>query len=104
MERIAFKMKIFAGCVDEYKRRHDEIWPELVKLLKEAGLSKYSIFIDEETNSLFCILEAEHPKALDDLPKHEIMQQWWKFMSDIMETNIDHSPVSTPLKELFYLP
>jgi L-rhamnose mutarotase len=104
MGRVAFKMKLFKGQVEEYKKRHDEIWPELVSLLKETGISDYSIFLVEADNSLFGVLKVDNEKELDSLPAKEIMQKWWAYMSDIMETNEDHSPVSFPLKELFYLP
>ncbi len=104
MNRVAFKMKLFPGFEAEYKKRHDELWPELEKLLKQTGISEYSIFLDAETNSLFGVLKAEDPKNLDNLPQHEVMQRWWKYMGDIMESNPDNSPVSIPLKEVFYLP
>jgi L-rhamnose mutarotase len=103
MDRIAFKMKLLPGCRDEYKKRHDEIWPELILLLKQAGISEYSIFLDEETNSLFGFLKTEDRQLLDNLPAHAIMQKWWAHMRDIMESNADNSPVSVPLKEVFYL-
>lgn len=104
MERVAFKMTLHKGFEEEYKRRHDEIWPELSQLLKQTGISDYSIFLDESTNSLFGVLKAEDPKQLENLPGLEIMQRWWKYMGDIMEANPDNSPVSIPLKEVFYLP
>lgn len=103
MQRVAFKMKLFPGKEAEYKKRHDEIWPELQDLLKEAGISNYSIFLDEETNSLFGILNITDTHNLDPLPQQEVMQRWWKYMADIMESNDDSSPVSIPLKEVFYL-
>ena len=102
--RVAFKMKLFPGFEAEYKKRHDEIWPELVQLLKEAGISDYSIFLDEETNSLFGVLKITDPKNMNNLPHQEVMQRWWKYMGDIMESNADNSPVSVPLKDVFYLP
>ena len=104
MHRIAFKMQLFKGYEAEYKKRHNELWPELQALLKKAGISEYSIFLDETTNNLFGFMKAEDPKALDDLPALPVMQRWWTYMKDIMETNADHSPVSIPLKEVFYLP
>lgn len=97
-------MKLFPGCATEYKKRHDEIWPQLVLLLKKAGIMDYSIFLDEETNILFGLFEAHEPVLLEDLPKSAIMQEWWRYMSDLMESNADHSPISVPLKEVFYLP
>ena len=104
MTRIAFKMKLFPGQEAEYKKRHDEIWPELVALLKGSGISEYSIFLDPETNALFGVLKAVEPIKLDELPSYPVMQRWWKYMGDIMESNPDDSPVSIPLKEVFYLP
>jgi L-rhamnose mutarotase len=104
MARIATKMKLFRGFEAEYKKRHDEIWPELSKLLKETGISEYSIFLDKETNTLFGVMEADDPKALENLPQNPVMKRWWEHMKDIMESNADYSPVSTPLEEIFYLP
>ncbi|HEX8316643.1 MAG TPA: L-rhamnose mutarotase [Flavisolibacter sp.] len=104
MKRVAFKMTLFPGKEEEYKKRHDELWPDLEQLLKQTGISEYSIFLDPTTNSLFGVLKAEDPRALDNLPQHEVMQRWWKYMGDIMEANPDNSPVSVPLKEVFYLP
>jgi len=103
MQRIAFKMKMFAGKIDEYKKRHDEIWPELVLLLKNTGIQDYAIFLDEETNSLFGVLKIADKALLDTLPEQPVMKKWWAYMKDIMESNVDNSPVSTPLKEVFYM-
>ena len=104
MNRIAFKMKLMPGNELEYQKRHDEIWPELAALLKETGISEYSIFLDQETNSLFGFLKVDDQNLMDSLPTSAIMQKWWAYMSDIMETNPNHSPLSSPLKEVFYLP
>lgn len=104
MERIAFKMQLHKGFEEEYQKRHDELWPDLERLLKTAGISEYSIFLDMETNSLFGFLKTEDKLALDNLPLNPIMQKWWAYMKDIMECNSDNSPVSIPLKEVFYLP
>ena len=104
MARVAFKMKLFKGYEEEYKKRHDALWPELQQLLKKTGISEYSIFLDKETNSLFGILQIDDPKALDNLPEQPVMKKWWAHMKDIMESNPDNSPVSIPLNEVFYLP
>ena len=104
MDRVAFKMKLFPGFELEYKKRHDEIWPELSALLKDTGISDYAIFLDEETNSLIGVLKVTDKALLDTLPANAVMQKWWAYMGDIMESNPDNSPVSTPLKEVFYLP
>ena len=104
MERVAFKMKLFVGKEEEYKKRHDVLWPELEKLLKETGVEDYSIFLDEETNILFGVLKIEKKMKLDELPGHPVMKKWWAYMKDIMDSNPDNSPVSIPLQEVFYLP
>lgn len=101
--RLAFTMKMFPGYADEYKRRHTEIWPRLQALLKATGVSDYSIYLDEATNVLFASLQITDPALLDELPKHAVMQEWWAYMKDIMETNADNSPVVTPLKEMFFM-
>ena len=104
MHRIAFKMKLFKGNEEEYRKRHDALWPELRTLLKETGVEDNSIFLEEETNSLFGVLKIENTMKLDELPHHPVMKKWWAYMKDIMESNPDNSPVSVPLKEVFYLP
>jgi L-rhamnose mutarotase len=103
MQRKAFKMYLNEGQKEEYKKRHDQIWPELKKLLKEAGVSEYSIFLDEETNTLFAFQKVTGDGGSQDLGQTEIVKKWWKFMADIMKTNPDNSPVSVTLEEVFYL-
>lgn len=103
MKRVAFKIKLKPGFAAEYKKRHDAIWPELSVLLKDAGISEYSIFLDEDTNTLFAVQKQSGGASSQDLGKNPIVQKWWKYMADIMETNTDHSPVTVPLPEVFYL-
>lgn len=103
LQRVAFKMKLIKGFEAEYQKRHDEIWPELQQLLKETGISEYSIFLEEETGNLFGFLKISNPIKLEELPSYAVMQKWWKYMGDMMETNPDDSPVSITLKEVFYL-
>jgi L-rhamnose mutarotase len=103
MERHAFKMVLDPGMEAEYRRRHDAIWPELSALLKEAGISNYSIHLDRETGTLFGYLERTAPHGMDDLPNHPVMKRWWQHMKDIMRTNPDGSPVALPLVEVFHL-
>jgi len=100
--KIAFKMKLKPGFEKEYKKRHDEIWPELSTLLKENGISDYSIFLDEETNTLFAV-QQQNGNSSQDLGSTRIVQKWWAYMADIMETNADHSPKTFPLEMVFHL-
>ena len=103
MEKYAFKMRLNPGRAGEYRRRHDEIWPELSALLKEAGVSDYSIYLDEETNILFAVLRRRDGHTMADLPSHPVMQKWWAHMADIMETKPDNEPVATPLLPVFHM-
>jgi len=103
MQRLAFKMYLNEGQKEEYKKRHDEIWPELKQLLKDAGVSEYSIFLDEETNILFAFQKVSGDGGSQDLGKTEIVQKWWAFMKEVMKANPDNSPVTVPLEEVFYM-
>lgn len=103
MQRNAFKMKLKHGVAVEYKRRHDEIWPELQKQLRAAGISDYSIFLDEETLTLFAVQRLAENNTAADLPKNPIIRKWWDYMAPLMETHSDNSPVAKPLYEVFHL-
>ncbi|MCX8523243.1 L-rhamnose mutarotase [Chryseobacterium formosus] len=103
MKRIAFKMFLLKGFEEEYKKRHAEIWPELENLLKESRVEDYSIFLDEETHVLFGVLKCSNEMKYQNLPLQPIMQKWWEYNKDIMQTNDDNSPKSISLEEVFYL-
>lgn len=103
MIRAAFKMKLKSGYEKEYKKRHDEIWPELVKVLEEAGVSDYSIYLDSETNTLFAFQKLKDHNQSNLLAENPVVKKWWAFMGDIMDTNPDNSPVSIDLNEVFHM-
>ncbi|MBP1842766.1 L-rhamnose mutarotase [Rhizobium petrolearium] len=104
LEKYAFKMKLNPGMEAEYRRRHDEIWPELADLLHQAGVSDYSIHLDRQTNILFGVLTRPQNHGMANLPDHPVMKKWWAYMADIMETNPDNSPAATDLVTVFHLP
>lgn len=101
MKREAFKMFLKTGCEAEYEKRHNAIWPELKKLLSENGVCDYSIYWDKDTNILFASQKVQGEESSQDMGSNPIVQKWWAYMADIMETNPDNSPVSIPLKEVF---
>jgi L-rhamnose mutarotase len=103
MKRNAFVMQLKRGNEAEYKKRHDQIWPELSKELKIAGISDYSIFLDPRTLQLFAVQKLADGHTADQLPGTAIVKKWWAYMADLMETNPDKSPVSLPLNEVFHL-
>ncbi|PZU90023.1 MAG: L-rhamnose mutarotase [Shinella sp.] len=104
LEKHAFKMKLNPGMEAEYRKRHDEIWPDLVDLLHEAGVSDYSIHLDRATNTLFGVLTRPKTHGMASLPEHPVMKRWWAHMADIMASNPDNSPVATDLVTVFHLP
>ncbi len=103
MQRYAFKMFLNPGMEAEYKRRHDDIWPELVTALRQAGISNYSIYLDPESSTLFGYLERTDNHRMDDLHGHPVMRKWWAYMNDIMRCNPDGSPVAIPIDEMFHM-
>ncbi|MFK7855457.1 MAG: L-rhamnose mutarotase [Granulosicoccus sp.] len=103
MEQIGFRMQLNDEQAAEYRRRHDEIWPELVSLLKAAGVSDYSIFLHEDSNSLFAVLRRTSDHTMDALPLDPIMQRWWAHMADIMKTSDNNEPVVESLERVFHL-
>lgn len=104
MQKFAFRMRLNPGMEAEYRRRHDAIWPELVALLKEVGISDYSIHLDRETSLLFGVLWRTDEHRMDELPNSPVMRRWWAHMADIMETTPDNAPVAVPLVTVFHLP
>jgi L-rhamnose mutarotase len=104
MERYAFRMRLHPGTEAEYKRRHDAIWPELVDLLHDAGISDYSIHLDRETRLLFGMLTLRAGHSMAEMPQNPVMQRWWAHMADIMEVAADNAPIAVPLVPLFHMP
>ncbi|SEN25441.1 L-rhamnose mutarotase [Loktanella fryxellensis] len=103
-EKHAFTMQLKPGCAEAYRARHDAIWPELVTLLREAGVSDYSIHLDPATGVLFGVLWRTDDHRMDALPQTAVMQRWWAHMADLMAVHPDNSPVVTPLHTMFHLP
>ena len=103
MERVAFKMKLFAGREAEYKQRHDDIWPELAELLAAFGIRDYSIWYDRETNILFGTHLKTDKNRLDELFAQPVMKKWFDMQTDIMDTNPDKTPVQIPLTNVFQM-
>jgi L-rhamnose mutarotase len=103
MIRVAFTMRLKPGFEAEYQRRHDALWPELAQALRDAGVSDYSIFLDEETRTLFAVQKRTDDSTADRLPEHPTVRKWWASMAPLMEVNPDSSPATRPLREVFHL-
>ena len=103
MVRKAFVMRVHATAHEEYRRRHDEIWPELASVLRDHGVRSYSIFLDAARSLLFAYVELESVERWNAIASTEVCQRWWRFMRDVMETHADNRPVSEDLAEVFHL-
>lgn len=103
MTKIAFRMQLKPGMAAEYRRRHDEIWPELAQALHEAGIYDYSIFLDPTTLHLFAVLKLRPDDKREQLPQLPVMRRWWSYMADLMETTPDQRPREWPLEPMFHL-
>lgn len=102
MPHIANVMQVYPEKVSEYKKRHDELWPEMSSALKRHGVVSYSIFLHPATYQLFATLEVKDIELWGKMSDTEVCQKWWRYMDDIMETNEDFSPVAIDLKPVFY--
>jgi L-rhamnose mutarotase len=102
MEIIAFRMQLKPGNADEYRRRHDALWPELAQALRAAGIHDYSIFLDERTLDLFAVMKLRSGHRVAELPRQPVMRRWWDYMADIMLTEPDNSPRQWPLASMFH--
>lgn len=103
MERYAFRMQLLPGAAEEYRRRHDAIWPDLAALLRGAGISDYSIWLDPDTGALFAVLSRPADHRMAALPAHPLMRAWWDHMADLMAVMPDRAPVAVPLTRVFQL-
>lgn len=103
MIRKASIMKVYKECYSEYKERHDQLWPRMEKEIKEHGAHNYSIFLDEESGTLFAYVEIENEKRWGNIANTDVCKEWWAYMEPLMETNLDNSPVAVELKEVFHL-
>ncbi|GEQ04252.1 L-rhamnose mutarotase [Staphylococcus gallinarum] len=103
MNKIANVMYVKKGCYEEYKKRHDLIWPEMKEMLKNHGVSNYHIYLNEKNGELFTVLDIENQSLYSEIANHKICQEWWDYMADIMYVNSDNSPKYQLLKEVFFL-
>ena len=97
-----FKMQLKPGMAAEYRRRHDELWPDLAEALRAAGIYDYSIFLDEDTLILFAVLKLRAGHTADALAQLPVMRRWWDHMADIMEVEPGNRPREWPLRPMFY--
>lgn len=99
--RSAWVMKLKPGQEASYKKKHDEIWPEMVDLLRRQGIHNYTIY--RHGLLLFAYLERPDGVAAPAGEIDPVMLRWWKWMEPHMETHPNSSPVAEPVEEMFRL-
>ena len=100
MASYSWVLEVRPGYEAEYKKRHDEIWPEMIDALKQSGISNYSIFRHGLT--LFGYFETDDLKAtIAFLADNEVNQRWGEYMTPVMKIDIDETigfPFLLPLQ------
>lgn len=103
MQRICFLMEIIPGREDEYQRRHDEIWPELVTALREAGVRNYSLF--RRGTSVIAYAEC-HPDAVTAFGKvgaTEVNARWAAWFQDVLAEHTGADGALIEASEVWHL-
>lgn len=105
MARAAFVFKIKPEMKDEYKKAHDEIWPEFAKVIKDSGISNYSIYFQKD-GTLFAYLETDDFNAsMEKIGSTELNTLWQKHMEKyfVKEDENTLGPDIEMLEEVFHL-
>jgi L-rhamnose mutarotase len=103
MQRIAFVMRVRAGQEEEYRRRHEAVWPEMLEALRSAGCANYSIF--HRGRDLFAYLEvADFDRMRRELAASDASRRWEAYMAPLMEQGIlPETGFHELLPEVFHL-
>lgn len=102
MERYAWKARVLPGKLEEYIRRHDQIWPEMTKLLNEAGIRNYTIW--NTGDELFGYYECDSVEfAARTQAQSPVVERWNKYMKDVMVMDTDPVTGAQPLmRQVFF--
>ena len=104
MIRRSFRMTLKEGKLEEYKKKHDEVWPEISEILRSSGVTNYSIYYDKKDNTLIEYMELTDDNTFDQMEELETVKKWNTFMKDLLATKSkeDASPVVDELLEVFH--
>lgn len=97
MEKYAWKATVKQGCINEYIKRHNEIWPEMKETLSNAGIKNYTIW--NVGNELFGYYECEKGIAFaaEYQAESAVVEKWNEYMSDILIMETDPKTGAQPL-------
>ena len=104
MIRRSFRMTLKKGKLEEYRRKHDEIWPKITEALTEAGVTNYSIYYHQKDNTLIEYMELKEDNTFDKLEDLDILKKWNVYMKDLLITKSeeDATPIVEELQEVFH--
>lgn len=102
-ETVAFRLTLVEGQIAAYRKRHDEIWPELEEALRAAGVIEYRIFNQPGDTALFAVMRRKKKHGLDALAASDVMRRWWEMMKDVTVTGLDGVPVLHPLDAVYVM-
>jgi L-rhamnose mutarotase len=104
MPRFAFRLRVRAHRIQDYDEAHQKVWPELLQLLKDVGISQYSIF-RSGTDLFFYMHVEDFERAWYELDANRVNQLWQKAMEPILEPLSDLQPGERfpMMREVFYL-
>ncbi len=101
-QSVAFCLRLRPGCEQEYRRRHDAIWPEMASALSNAGILHFEIFLEPASMLLFAFQVRRANHNVDDLPLQPVWQRWQAHMADLL-VQIDGQPERIALEPMFRL-
>ena len=98
MFSIGLLLKLKPGCEQEYKKRHDELWPEMADAMHKAGVS---MAIYRHENLLFIFATATDQQSWDELDRDPVTPRWDKYMSDVLEDDEHGKTFIKNLQQVF---
>lgn len=103
VERVCFTFDLYEGAEEEYKKRHDEIWPELVEAIKSSGFENYSLFRRGTQVVAYAEVHPDLPAALAKLGEFDVNARWAEWFKDlIVNLADDHGRLKT-FQEVWHL-
>jgi len=105
MERICFVLQVKPDRLDEYKRRHHEVWPDMLSALRETGWNNYSLFLRDDGMLVGYLETEDFAAARAGMAAREINERWQKEMADFFQQPPGILPdrAMQPLEEVFHL-
>ncbi len=105
MQRVCFLLRVKKDRLDEYKRRHEQVWPEMLAALRETGWHNYSLFLRDDGLLVGYVETPDFQKALAGMAATAINDKWQREMGELFEQLQGQRPDQAmfTLAEVFHL-